>query len=194
MWTIIWDSKCDKWFGTQMWRIIWDSKFYLQMVCCPELRPFTLHGKETAWYQEITVSHLSIVESKIVTWPDSLVMLVGCERIAKEEAGLGAGPGRQSWRSRGSSMSTPLSCSNAARCSQFIIKCRQKDTRAGGATCQRCSPSLWLSVGVPARALTSQSFQPQEDMDGGRLNFKFLQVSISNRQMFFITLLCSGEC
>jgi len=49
----------------------------LQMVCCPELRPFTLHGKETAW-------------------PDSLVMLVGCERIAKEEAGLGAGPGRQS--------------------------------------------------------------------------------------------------
>ena len=87
-------------------------------------------------------------------------------------------------------MSTPLSCSNAARCSQFIIKCRQKDTRAGGATCQRCSPSLWFSVGVPARALgalTSQSFQPQEDMDGGRLNFKFLKVSLSN-------LHCSGVC
>ena len=93
-------------------------------------------------------------------------------------------------------MSTPLSCSNAARCSQFIIKCRQKD-RTGEATCQRCSPSRWFSAGVPARALgalTSQSFQPQEDMGGGRLNFKFLQVSISNRQMFFITLLCSGVC
>ena len=41
---------------------------------------------------------------KYITWPDSLVMLVGWERIAKEEAGWGASPPRLRWRRKGSSI------------------------------------------------------------------------------------------
>ena len=41
---------------------------------------------------------------KYITWPDSLVILVAWEMIAKEEAGCGASPPRLRWRRKGSSI------------------------------------------------------------------------------------------
>ena len=45
-----------------------------------------------------------VIYEQPLTWPDSLVMLVAWERIAKEEAGWGASPPRLRWRRKGSSI------------------------------------------------------------------------------------------
>ena len=135
--------------------IIWD----LQMVCWPELKPFTLQGKETACN---TKSMQNIFPSSRwqkthhvnLTWPDSLVMLVGFERIAKEKAGVGAGPGRQRWRSSASNIPTPL----------LLLKCKAgKTSPAGGATWQNenfsCLQSILL-LGISATHGWSNMLKP----------------------------------
>ena len=143
----------------------------------------------------------------VITWPDSLVMLVGFETIAKEEAGFGAGPGRQSWRRKGSNMPTgqmqeagwQVGRSNAGGGKQ--VKCRRHAGQMQAAGRQNRELQVFSFSPVlcrrpPCSSISSNNIlKPSAPGRHGRTATKF-QVSLSldfqltDVQLFFFRCHC----